>query len=370
MITFFKHRKFWLPIILLIVTAIVLEIFFRSGLYNRFLEPNSLMGNSYNQISVIKKFGFNKVDWVTLGDSKTDWGIDHGALKDAQKKNNTNHFRFSLAGANFMSLQSGAEWSLDYFKNLKGIMVGMYEHEFVRYSNSSKEYKITWPFKYYLDFDRFDYFNNSNFKIDVIQKSALYNYFPDLQDLLTNPVGRLKMIETAGRRWELSINFVRKSNRDLCEFDISNLASCVAMANQFKGKAIPGGFGTAVKNCRRKTSKNRLKNKKWLTDSINLNPHLKNWTYLFDKILEKDKKLTLLLLPEYEYFEYMGKPSNAYKLVDKLILKYSGNSNFELIDLRYLFNKNNECNYYSDTLHFNSKGVKKVTEAIISKLND
>lgn len=305
MIAFFKHKKFWLPIVMLMVTATLFELFFRSGLYNRFLNPNSLMGNAFNQISVINKFGFDNVDWITLGDSKTDWGINHGVLKEAQKNNNINHVRFSLAGSNFMTLHSSIEWSMDNFQNLDGVMLGMYEHEFFRYSNPGKEYKISWPFRDYLDFNQFKYFKKSNFRIDVIQRTALYNYLPDLQNLLTNPIKRFRTIQFTDKNWEQNLDFNIVVDNNLCEFDLSDLPACVALSNQLKDKIIPSGFGSPVRNCGRQTTKDRLKNKQWQTDPIDFDRYFREWSYLFDEILEHDKKLTLVLLPEYEYFEYM-----------------------------------------------------------------
>lgn len=370
MLAFFVHKKFWMPIALLLITGIVIELFFRSGLYNRFLSPNSLMGNTFNQISVVKRFGVDDVDWITIGDSKTDWGINHKFLKNERKKDGVNHIRFSLAGSNFMTLQSSTEWSINNFKNLEGIMIGMYEFEFVRHSNFNKEYKISWPFKKYWNFDKFDYFNQSNYKVDVIKKLALSNYHSDFQNLLINPIKRYQMKEAADKRWKKYINFNKKSKVNLCEYDISDLPSCVALGRKFKENKSAKQFGIPVKNCKRRSSIERLKMKQWLTDPIDLEPHFENWSYLFDQILKQNKKIKLVMLPEYEFFEYMGKPSNAYQLVDMLTLKYSNNKNFSLIDLRELFNVEDECNYYSDVLHFNSKGIQVITDAIVNALRD
>lgn len=354
---------------MLLVTAVLFELFFRSGLYNRFLNPNSLMGNAFNKIYDIKKFGFNNVDWITVGDSKTDWGINHGELKNAQKNNNTNHVRFSLAGSNYMTIHSSIEWSMDNFINLDGIMLGMYEHEFFRYSNPDKEFKISWPFRKYLDLNRFKYFKNVDAKFNFIQRTALYNYLPDLKDFLVSPIKRFNALESANKNWSNNLNFNINTKNNLCEYDLSSLSACVALANQYKDKKSPKGFGSPIRNCGRQTTIERLKTKQWKTDPIDFERYFTEWTNLFNKVLNRNKKLTLILLPEYAYYDYMGKPSNAHIFIDNLKSKYADKKNFEIIDLRFLFKENDECAYYSDVVHFNAKGAEKVTSAIINQFN-
>ncbi|WP_223789090.1 hypothetical protein [Marinicella meishanensis] len=370
MIEFLKHKKFWLPLVILSALLLMIEGMLRAGWYDRMLSPLSHMGNTVTRLNAFERFGLKRIHWVTLGDSKMDWGIDHGQLRDARAERDINHLRLSLAGSNFLATHTAAEWSIDHLPELQGIMLGLYEHEFVNLGNTQKEFKITWPFKDYWQFDTFDYFRNASDNDIWLNQMALQNYAGDIKDWVLNPLKRHRQHQHHANKWSEVLDYSRAMSGDLCAHDLSSLASCINSASQFKNLSqVPHEFVPAYKNCSNRRAKARLKKQQWHPVSIDLQPHAEKWRYLFDRILQADKQLTLLLLPENEFFEYMVKPSNIDELVDALLLEYLDHPNFQLIDLRELFAAERQCQFYYDTLHFNNEGIQRVTEALIEALN-
>ena len=366
MIEFLKHKKFWLPLVILGALLLLTEGLLRAGWYDRMLSPLSHMGNTVTRIQAFEKFGLDRVHWITLGDSKMDWGIHHGQFREARAEDGINHLRFSLAGSNFLATHTAAEWSLDHLPQLQGIMLGMYEHEFVNLGNTKKEFKITWPFKAYWQLENFDYFKNASDTEIWLNQWALHNYAGDIKDWVLNPLKRQRMHEHHDSKWMKQLDYQRDMSGDLCAYDLSSLSACIDSASRFKNlRQVPHVFVPSYKNCSNRRAKNRLKNQQWATAKADLAPHQAKWQYLFDHILQQQKQLTLLLLPENEFFDYMAKPSNANQLVEALISEYQHNPNFKVIDLRDLFANEQQCQFYYDTLHFNNGGIQRVTQALI-----
>jgi len=273
MIDFFKHKKFWLPLIILSGLLVLTELGLRAGWYDRILSPLSHMGNTVYRIQAFDRFGRDQIDWITLGDSKMDWGINHGVFRQAREQNGVNHLRFSLAGSNFLATHTAAEWAIDHLSGLDGIMLGMYEHEFVNMGNTKKEFKITWPFKAYWQLDDFDYFKNaSEFEL-FSNQLAIQNYAGDVKDWLLNPLKRHRMHQHHESKWMEQLNYQRDMTGDLCAYDLSSLSSCVASASQFKSLSqVPHVFVPSYKNCSNRRAKNRLQKQQLKTASIDLQP--------------------------------------------------------------------------------------------------
>lgn len=369
MIEFLKHKKFWLPLVILMVLLLLIEALLRAGWYDRIVSPLSFMGNTLKRLEAFEKFGMERIDWVTLGDSKMDWGIDHGLLRAARAEDDINHLRFSMPGSNFLSTHSMAEWSLDHLPQLQGILLGLYEHEFIALGNTKKEFKITWPFKEYWRLGQFKYFKKRHMSKLWLSQWAFYNYAGDIKNWLSNPLKRQRMHENRDSQWLKELDFLRDMPGNLCHFDLSSLATCIDSASHFKAtNQVPETAVSPYRKCANPKAKKRLMRQQYATKTIDLAPHLTKWRYLFDRILQRQKQLTLLLLPENEFFAYMSKPSNTHELVDGLIKEYQDNPHFKVIDLRDLFAHEQQCLYFRDTLHFNNKGIQRVTQALIAAL--
>jgi len=369
-LTFLLHKKFWLPILLLVMLTVAVELVLRSGIYNRWVQPNTLLGHSIHQIKALERFGNTRVHWLTLGDSKVDWGINHRKLKSWQRAKGINHLRLSMPGSNFMTYQTASEWSMDEYPNLQGIFFGLYENELVTHSNPNKEFSITWPFKKYLNFDRFNYFHHTNLANHWFKLTAIYHYLPDIKAFIADLQQRQHLINEASTDWQQAINFNHSVSRDMCEYNLSDLTACIKTAQRLSGlKSLPRGTKTPYRKCSTEQASARVKNQQWRPEAIDLQPHFEQWQYLFNEILKRDKHVILALLPEHPFFGYMSKPSNTNQLVDQLNTSFADHPKFRIIDLRDLFNDQNACEFFTDTIHFNRKGNNRVTAAIIDRLS-
>ena len=83
----------------------------------------------------MEQFGLETIEWITIGDSRIDWGINHHKILKQQKQNNINHLRLSLRSANFLAIQTSIDWSIKNLPNLKGIMIGAAEANFGKFDD-------------------------------------------------------------------------------------------------------------------------------------------------------------------------------------------------------------------------------------------
>lgn len=383
MVNFFLSKKFWCPFLIVIVTALLSEVFLRTGVYDILVKPKSRLGQSLYRVADLKKINSDSIDWVTIGDSKFDWGIDHQQIRTEQEKKGIKHIRLSLAGSNFMTVQSSIEWSLENLPNLDGIMLGLYEAEFLALGHPAKEIKTSWPFRVHLKNHRFNYYRNfrdfnpiTEFP-KILSSSTFFNslaltvYFKDIKDFLVNPWQRFAELKKRNKNWLDHINFKHDISENMCEFKLENLSQCIDSAQQMKAlKKVPPRYQTPFRKCNQKEAKNRMLRKEWKTPAVDLSPFMDKWQYLFNHILKHEKQIYLVLLPEHKFYNYMSKPSNAGNFTDQLISKYSSLPKFKVLDLRQLFNNSNHCKYFNDSLHFNNIGIEEVTKEVAKGLNE
>ena len=377
MIQFFLHRKFWLPIVLIIGIAVVLELLLRLGIYDDFIKPRSYLGNAVYREKALQDFGLENVHWITIGDSRLDWGIEHEKILKLQKDKGINHLRMSFESSNFLALQSTVEWSMANMPNLEGIFLGVGENNFGHYDDVSKQYNVAWPFRNFINYDDFKYFHPNFWKFSYLSRFALYVYFFDIKELFQKSMVRFKQISHYQSKEHSDIfSFKRDLPNDVCEFELDSIQQCVKTANRHIDQVNnKGAFNFIQLVCGNDYSQRRAQNntpfhKKTADEQLQIS---NNWKKLFDKIFSNGKKLKVVLLPEHQMFNYAVKPTNSVETMNMVLDSYRSKSDFELIDFRNLFaedSSHKECEYFSDPLHLNNLGMTKLTQAIVERLRE
>ncbi len=367
MLNFFKHKKFWLPLLVVALLFVVLECLLRTGAYDAYVEPNSYLGNAMQRQQAIDNFGKENIDWITVGNSKIDWGIDHHALAKARKKMGLKHIRLSIESSNFLAIQAVMDWSINNMPNLQGIMVGITETNLAQYSYLTKLYKIIWPFRSALDYQNYQVLAPRQGWLRYFYQLAVVNFAIDLKHYITDPIGRNRRIEHANKSNVIKVlKFKRHRANDICALPLNDLAACVAAAEIVQ--KTPGGvegFELPKRLCSKKSTHYRLNKSLPVAPTSEADRLTENWVKLFEHIISKDKAITLVLLPEHEMHDYMIKPSNAHEITEAILQQLKGNPSFKLIDLRGLFEEVADCEVFADPLHFNNQGIELITQALI-----
>lgn len=377
MLKFFTNIKFWLPVVLVLIFGILIEVFFRLGLWDDYIKPKSYLGNALYREKAVKEFGLEDIHWITIGDSRMDWGIEHDKIQKTQSKKGINHLRMSFESSNFMAMQSTIDWSIANMPNLKGIMLGMSEVSFGHFSVAINQYKVAWPFRDHFDYDKYKYFNFKNNLFSYIARNTISVYFEDLILFLRAAPERFDEIDDYLAR---SHNNLFKFNRDMpgniCQFQLDNLNQCIQTANEIVNKLtkLNSAESFISKVCHNNKKKNSP-NFDFMNNELNQqskNELINNWQKLFRSILGHQLKFKLVVLPEHQMYDYVIKPSNTHEVVNEVINSVKQLRSFDLLDLRDVLDSNNinqHCQYYKDPLHYNNHGKSLITQNIIDSFD-
>src|SRR5690606_3182738 len=235
MIKFLKHKKFWLPLIIITIILVTVELLLRLNLYNGFVKPDSYLGNSFERVKALNNFGKDKIQWITVGDSRVDWGIDHKKLRHIRKENGINHLRMSFRGASFMAIQATIDWSIENMDSLEGVLVGVSEDKISHRHSYNELYNIAWPFKNYLNFHDYNSILIDKKQWRFYYSLALVTFYKDIKNFISNPVDRYMEIKKFGSKETAKVfDYKRANSSNLCSFRLDSIESCIKTAEIFK----------------------------------------------------------------------------------------------------------------------------------------
>lgn len=349
---------------------IIVELLLRMGLYDKFLKPASHMGNSMTRLRALNEFGINRVHWITVGDSRIDWGIDHKKLLETRKTQKVNHLRMSFGGANFMTIQAILKWSIDNMDALEGIVLGVSENKLTQKASFNKLYPKSWPFKKALDFENYHMMKSDSEILRYFYSLALVNYFQDIKNFIQNPIERFNKIKKVdGKNIERVFNYRLTQDNNICDYPLDTLEACINTAEKINHlKKIPDGFSLPVKLCDSFKARRRQKHNISVGPEADEKEIILSWQRLINHVLQREKRMVFVLLPDHEMYEYLLKPDNAKSITDEIIEKFHNHPNFILLDFRELIKGSKQCEYYFDPLHFNNKGINLITNKLIDSL--
>lgn len=368
MLSFLKHKKFWLPLVILTVLALVTELVLRKGVYNPWVSPISFTGDALERVEDLNDIGRDNVDWITVGDSRIDWGINHNAVAKLRAKKQLTHKRMSFGSSNFIATQATIDWSIKNMSQLKGVMLGLDENSLASYSNFRNQYKVAWPFR--------DYINTSDYNPDkagnewqqFIYSLAWVNFFEDIKDFLKKPVNRFKQIKRQ-KKQKSSFIFKKHKPYNLCAHPLETLKDCIESAKTVDYTQRENyGFEVLNSICSNNNSLYRAKNNLPVAPIKQYQALVNNWTHLIKSVIAQDKEFILIMLPEHQTRQYIIKASNAGLITKEILTNLANLPGFHLIDLRNLFDEKEQCMLFSDSSHFSNAGIKLITTALIQEL--
>lgn len=371
MLFFFTHKKFWLPILLLLILFIVTEILLRFGWYDRWIKPNSFLGSAIYRMNAISSFGIDQIDWITVGDSRIDWGIDHHAIAELRKEQGLNHVRMSFGSSNFVATQTTIDWSITNMESLDGVMLGLSENAFASLGYLNKQYKVAWPFRDNMDLHNYQPLVPGDHWSKYIYWFAWANYFDDIKAFVNNPLRRFKKYKSISTKHsqDAILNYRKNSQYNLCAHPLKTIDQCINSTQVIDHKKPElDGFKLINRHCSNLTARHRSFNKLPVPRADNQEQMIKNWTSLIMSVLNQDKKFILVLLPEHESHNYIFKPSNAGQITKQILNQLIEHPGFKLIDLRRLFNGKENCKFFADPIHLSNLGIDEVNQAVIKAL--
>jgi len=377
MIRYFLHIKFWMPIVVLIILALFLEVILRMGFWDKLVKPRSYLGNAVYRDKAIREFGLDNIHWITIGNSRIDWGLDHEKLLKFQKTKNLNHLRIWFESSNFISIQATIDWSIKNMPHLKGIILALSEDDFAKPNNIKKQYKVNWPFRFQIDYNNFTYFQSIMKLYSYIYRTAVFVYFDDIRDFFQNIPLRIKKINKYMLKQHKNIfHYHYDLIQNLCDYPLDSLKQCIETANNILNTKIKKNNTEKfiLNQCNNDFARMRFdRNLPYPESPQNTKSmYIKNWSILLHGILEHRIKLKLVLLPESAIINYTVKPSNTNEIVTAITTKINNDEFFYLLDLRNEFSQKDgihHCEFYNDPIHYNIIGRSIITQKIIESFH-
>ena len=358
-----------MPVALLLALTVCLELALRAGLYNPILSNDSLMKRSLDRYQAMNLFGYENIHWLTMGDSRTDWGFDHKKIQEHQSQLGLNHIRLSFGRSTYVSFQTLSRWALHYLPNLQGILIGMPTSSFYQKSVQTNQYMNVWAFRdfYPQNLKRQEGTKNTYFWEHWYAQSYIHQYYPDLKDLIQNFSQRSKKLlirqpVTTSNLFDSTFEV----KRNLCEYSLETLQSCQETAKILLNKKNPSILEQSIIN------RCSHPNQPTQSNQNRINRTIKQWQQFFNYRLNQGLEIIVVLIPQHPIFDYLINPEGAESIQQEVIRTFKNHETFSVIDLRDSFTDNDipHCQVYYDLAHYNLKGQEIITDALINALKN
>jgi hypothetical protein len=224
-------RKIALLVTPLLFVALA-ELIFRLGAWEPVANPESHAGTSVRLKRNLLNPAMPKIDFVTLGSSRPEYGIDHARLAEEARQHGFVHANLSMPGSHWMTIGVLAQWLEKHHPEVRGGIIALSIQDMIFPGNGNYELGIVQPFR---DASDTPWINaHVPFKRDDIESygsySALFGWRDDVRDLLRHPSKRIKTLEWFARNRSLDSLFTNPGSQgNMCAHGLGTLAACDAI---------------------------------------------------------------------------------------------------------------------------------------------
>ena len=224
-----------IALILLAPFALLLAIesLFHTRLWERHAQPESHAGTSVRLKSALGDPIAKHIDFVTLGSSRPEYGIDHAAWAERARERGLVDANLSMPGTHWMTLGVLTRWLAREHPEIRGGVIGVAIQDFANPGNGAYELGIVQPFRRLADTPwiaehvPFDIHDLSTWGV----YSSMAEWRSDLREYLQNPSKRRESI-----RWfrqnvtpQRTLFENPESKGDMCTSGLASLSACDAI---------------------------------------------------------------------------------------------------------------------------------------------
>ncbi len=210
--------------------VVLLDAVFALGVWEPMAQPASHAGTSVRLKRMLRDPSLPRIDYVTLGSSRPEYGLDHAMLAAAAKRSGRVHANLSMPGSHWMTVGILTRWLEDEQPEVRGGIVALSIGDLSAPGNGSYELGIVQPFRRFADipwitehvpFNRGDISTYGDY-------SALFEWRTDIQELVRNPLARWRSITWWGANRDSPEYLFNnpESHGDMCAFGVDTLAAC------------------------------------------------------------------------------------------------------------------------------------------------
>ena len=210
--------------------VLLLEAAFQAGIWEPMAKPASHAGTSVRLKRALLDPTVDHIDFVTLGSSRPEYGIDHALLASQAKRNGFVHADLSMPGSHWMTIGILTRWLARQHPEIRGGIIAMSIQDFEYPGNGSYELGIVYPFHRLSDipwtaahvpFDRGDIESYGTY-------SALFGWRQDIRDFVRNPWQRFDSIDwwAANSTTDAILFGNPRRSGEMCAFGVESLTAC------------------------------------------------------------------------------------------------------------------------------------------------
>ncbi len=221
-------RPLLLRLLVPLIGLVLVETAFRFGAWDRLLPPQSHAGTSVRMRDAVVEFP-ERIDFVTLGSSRAQYGLDHAAIAEAARSHGRSHANLSMPGSHWMTIFEQSRWLRRERPEVQGVVIALSAADMVWRSNGSYELAIVQPLRspWSIDDELRSHFAPGQLDTYGVY-SALFGHRQAVQFALQSP-GELK--RTLGWFREHGRHTLFDGPRiqhDLCGLPLDTVATCAA----------------------------------------------------------------------------------------------------------------------------------------------
>ena len=212
-----------------LLCLLAVEALFRMGAWEPFARPDSHAGTSILRKRALASAGYRHIDYVTLGSSRPEYGLDHEALADLAQRHGRVHANLSMPGSHWMTMDVLGDWLSRAHPEVRGGVIALSIQDFLFAGNGAYELGIVYPFHRLGDVP--DMARHVPFSREDLATwglySALFEYREDVRDALLHPRERRNSLIWWHQRTADEL-LRRNAHReeDMCAFGLDTLDAC------------------------------------------------------------------------------------------------------------------------------------------------
>lgn len=212
---------------------LAIESLFHTRLWERHAQPASHAGTSVRLKHALRDPVAKRIDFVTLGSSRPEYGIDHAAWAARARERGLVDANLSMPGTHWMTLGVLTRWLAREHPEIRGGIIGVAIQDFSNPGNGAYELGIVQPFRTLADAPwiaehvPFDIHDLSTWGV----YSSMAEWRSDIREYLQNPSKRRESI-----RWfrhnvtpQRTLFENPESKGDMCMSGLASLSACDAI---------------------------------------------------------------------------------------------------------------------------------------------
>jgi hypothetical protein len=208
----------------------LLEVAFENGVWESLAQPMSHAGSSVHLKQSLRDPAIPRIDYVTLGSSRPEYGLDHALLATTAKQAGHVHANLAMPGSHWLTIGLLGEWLQQAHPEVRGGIIALSIQDLINPGNGSYELGIVQPFRHFGDtamvsehvaFDRADVATYGIY-------SALFGWRADIQEYARHPYARKLALDwfKTNRPSAYTLFENPESHGDMCAFGLDALSAC------------------------------------------------------------------------------------------------------------------------------------------------